>query len=111
MPKLEFNLLILTSFMDKKYQLLWTDEELLIKEINIRVIFDRKVKTLENLYGYKIILSYRTSEIKLEDKEIKGNEYHRKLGHQTKKKWRILTRTKDKTLRERCRRDLSRRLQ
>ena len=59
-PNLDCNLLSLTSVMDKGYQLLGTDEELSLKKNNMRIRFDRKLKTSGNLYGIKIQAKPRT---------------------------------------------------
>ena len=82
------NLLSLTSFTDKVYQLLGTDEELSLKKNNTRIRFDRKSKISGNLYGIKIIPSFLTRETKIEEKEMEVNKYYRKLGHLNKESMR-----------------------
>ena len=60
------NMLTLTSVMDKGYQILGTDEELSLKKDNIRIRFDRELKTSVNLYGVKIIPISQTNYNKTE---------------------------------------------
>ena len=79
-PNIDYNLLSLTSVMDKGYQLLVTDEELSIKKKNnVRIRLNRKLKTSGNLYGIKMIPNCATSETKNEEKEMEFNDYHRNL--------------------------------